>query len=201
MLFFIKFQDNRPFISGEEAKKRLSRLRQWRPIWISHRNNFSFFFYLQVTRMLLTKFHIKWSLFQEKTRKINFQDGGHGGHLGFPNGMRISENRFSRWLFRRRSEKKIFKIAAMAANLDFPSEQFICFLSISHPDANYQVSCQVVFVSGEEAKNKFSRWWPWRPSWMFDRNNFSYFWSSIHPDASYQVLSQPAFRFRRRSKN
>ena len=29
--------------------------------------------------------------------------------------------------------------------------------------------------SVEEAKNRFSRWQPWRPSWIFDRNNFNYF--------------------------
>ena len=31
------------------------------------------------------------------------------------------------------------------------------------------------FGSGEEAKNRFSRWMPWRPSWISDQNNFSYF--------------------------
>ena len=25
----------------------------------------------------------------------------------------------------------------------------------------------------------------WRPSWISDRNNFSYFWSTSYPDASY----------------
>ena len=73
-----RFQDGG---SGEEAKKRFSRLRQWRPVWIFHRNNLAVL-YLQVTPMLLTKFHVKWSLFQKKKRKINFQDGGHGDHLG-----------------------------------------------------------------------------------------------------------------------
>ena len=29
--------------------------------------------------------------------------------------------------------------------------------------------------SGEEAKNRFSRWPPWRPSWISDRHDFSYF--------------------------
>ena len=48
------------------------------------------------------------------------------------------------------------------------------------------------FSSGEEAKNRFSRWRPWRPSWTSDRHDFSYFWSTIHPDASYQVSSQLA---------
>ena len=27
----------------------------------------------------------------------------------------------------------------------------------------------------EDAKNRFSRWLPWRPSWISDRNDFSYF--------------------------
>ena len=55
------------------------------------------------------------------------------------------------------------------------------------------------FGSGEEAKNRFSRWLPWRQSWFYDRHDFSYFWSTSHPDASYQVSSQLAW-FRRRSE-
>ena len=31
------------------------------------------------------------------------------------------------------------------------------------------------FGSGEEAKNIFSRWQPWRPSWISDQRDFSYF--------------------------
>ena len=53
---------------------------------------------------------------------------------------------------------------------------------------------------GVEAKNRFSRWLPWRPSWNLDRHDFSYIWSTSHPDASQQVWSQLAFRFRRRSE-
>ena len=53
------------------------------------------------------------------------------------------------------------------------------------------------FGSGEEAKNRFSRWRPWRPSWISDRNDFSYFWSTSHPEASYQVSSQLAQGCRR----
>ena len=33
----------------------------------------------------------------------------------------------------------------------------------------------------EEAKNVFSRWLLWRPSYISDRNDFSYFWSTSHP--------------------
>ena len=49
------------------------------------------------------------------------------------------------------------------------------------------------FGSGEEAKNRFSRW---PPSWFSDQNYFSYSWSTNHPDASYQLT----LRFRKRSK-
>ena len=31
------------------------------------------------------------------------------------------------------------------------------------------------FGSGEEVKNRFSSWQPWRPSLISDQNNFSYF--------------------------
>ena len=53
------------------------------------------------------------------------------------------------------------------------------------------------FGSGEDAKNRFSRWRPWRPFWISDRNDISYFWSTSHPDASYQVSSQLAQGCRR----
>ena len=47
------------------------------------------------------------------------------------------------------------------------------FLSTSHPDASYQVfGVNWPFGSGEEVKNRFSRWWP---SWISDPNDFSYF--------------------------
>ena len=57
------------------------------------------------------------------------------------------------------------------------------------------------FGSGEEVKSIFSRWPPRQPSWISDRNDFSYFCSTSHPNASYQVSSLLAFRFRRRSEN
>ena len=53
------------------------------------------------------------------------------------------------------------------------------------------------FGSGEEAKNRFSRWPLWQPSWISDRNDFNYFLSLSHPDASYQVpLAQGCRRSR-----
>ena len=53
------------------------------------------------------------------------------------------------------------------------------------------------FGSGEEAKNRFLKWLPWWPSWISNRNDYSYFWSASPPDASYKVWSQLAQGWRR----
>ena len=50
-----------------------------------------------------------------------------------------------------------------------------------------------LFDSGEEAKNRFSRWPPWQTSWISDQKDFSYFGPISQSDASYQVLSQLDF--------
>ena len=55
------------------------------------------------------------------------------------------------------------------------------------------------FGSEEQAENRFSIRLSWRPSWISERNDFSYFLSTSHPDVSYLVSSQLAFAFRRRS--
>ena len=102
---------------------------------------------------------------QEKKLNIDFQDGGHGGHL--------------RFLIR-----TILATFDLQVTLMLPTKFRVKWL----------------LGLGEEAKNRFSSWLPWRPSWFYDRHDFSYFWSTSHPDASYQVWSQLAFRFRRRSK-
>ena len=47
---------------------------------------FYFVFDLQVTPMLPTKFRVIWPFGSRVEAKSRFQDGGHGGHLGFPIG-------------------------------------------------------------------------------------------------------------------
>ena len=68
--------------SEEEAKNRFSRWRPWRPSLISYWHDLAIFD-LQITLMLLSKFGVNWPLVQEKKQKKDFQDGCHGGHLGF----------------------------------------------------------------------------------------------------------------------
>ena len=87
---------------------------------------------------------------QEKKRKIDFQDGGNGGQLGFLMGMILANF--------------VLQVTPMLP-LEF--------------QANWP------FGSGEEAKNRFSRWPPWRPYWISNQNDFTYFWSTNHPDGSH----------------
>ena len=73
--------------SGEEAKNRFLRWLTWRPSWISDRHDFSYFFIYKSPQCFLPDLESIGCWVQEKTRKIDFQDGCHGGHLGFPIGM------------------------------------------------------------------------------------------------------------------
>ena len=74
---------------------------------------------LLVTPMLPMKFQDNWPLFHEKKQKMDFQEGGHGGHLGFTTGIILAffflssshlnasyqvSSQFA-FLFRRRSKK------------------------------------------------------------------------------------------------
>ena len=136
---------NWPFGSGEEAKNRFSR---WRPL---QPNGGHLGFPIRmiiaifdlpvtpVTPMLPTKFQVIGLWVHEKKRKIDFQDGGHGGHLGCPKEMPLT----------------------------------IFYLHVT-PILPTQFRAIWPFSSGEEVKDTFSRWTRWRPSWISDRNNFSY---------------------------
>ena len=145
--------------------------------------------------MLPTKFGVNMPFCLQEKRKTDFYDGSHGGHLGFPIRMILVISIYSspkrlyqvykqlafcfRW-----SEKMIFKMATTVAILDFPSEKFnfLFHLQVT-PMLPTKLHVNGPFVSGGEAENKLSRLWPWRPSYIFDRNNFSYFLSISHPDA------------------
>ena len=139
--------------------------------------------------MLSTKFQVNWAFGSEEVRKIDFQNGSRGSHLGFPIGTILAifdlqvtpsfksiglsvhekkrKHRLSRWppwpswiadrndfiyfwstshpdasyqvssqmglWFRRRSGKYIFKMAAMAATLNFRSERFSLTLIYKSP--------------------------------------------------------------------
>ena len=67
-------------------------------------------------------------------------------------------------------------MAAMAAILDFRSARFLAIFEIQvTPLLPSKFGVNWHFSSGEEAINRFSRWLPWRPSWISDRHDFTIF--------------------------
>ena len=101
---------------------------------------FSLFLIYKSPRCFLPSFKSISLSVQEKKRKTGFQDGRHGGHLGFQIGT-------------------ILIIFDLQVTPMLPSK-----FGVNWP-----------FSSGEEAKNRFSRWLSWQPSWISDWNDFSYF--------------------------
>ena len=191
-----KFGVKWPFSSGEEAKTRFSRWLPWRPSWISDRHYFSYFSSISHPNASYQVWSQLAFGFRSRSEKIDFQDGHHGSHLGFPMGMILvifdlqvtlvlpskfgvnwpfrsgeeAKNRFSRWLPWR--------------SWISDRHNFSYFWSTRHPMLPSKFGVNWPFGSGEEEKNRFSRWPPWWPSWISDRHNSSYFWSTRHPDAS-----------------
>ena len=168
------------------------------PSWISNQNDFSFFLIYKSPRYSLSSFQSIGLSVQEKTSKIDFQDGDCSSHIGFPirtilaiSDLQVSQifptkfqvdwhfgsakdvqNGFSRWRLWRPS---------WISN----SNNFSYFGSENHSDTSNQVSSLLVSVHEQYI---FSRWQLWRPSWISNQNNFSYmyFWSTNCPDTSYK---------------
>ena len=76
-----KFRVNWHLGLGEQAKNRFSR---W-PSWIYYRHDFSYFRSKSYPDASQQVWRTGLSV-QEKKQKIDFQDGCHGGHLGYPIG-------------------------------------------------------------------------------------------------------------------
>ena len=64
-------------------------------------------------------------------------------------------------------------MAAMAAILYFDRHDFSYFDLQVTPTLPSKFGVNWPFGSGEEVKNRFSRWLPWRPSWIFYQQVFS----------------------------
>ena len=122
-------------------------------------------------------------------RKIDFQDGDHGGHLGFPirtilatfdlqvTPMLPTKFRVNWHLGLGEEAKKRLSRWPPWRHLGFMISTILAIFDVIHvtPMLPSKFGVNWPFGSGEEAKNRFSRWLPWQPSWISDRNNFSYF--------------------------
>ena len=60
------------------------------PSWISDQNDFRYFWSTSDLDAFLLSFESICLLVQEKKLNIDFQDGHHGGHLGFPIRMTLA---------------------------------------------------------------------------------------------------------------
>ena len=158
-----KFQVSWPFGSRKEVKNRFSRWLPWPPSGISDLNDFSFLFYLQVTPMPPTKFQVNWSFLPEKKRKIDFQDGHHGGHLGFPIGMILAIFNLQVTPMIPTSSRLAFGCRRRAAILDFcwiswisDRNNFSCFFIYKSPRCFLQsFELVVLLVQGKNRKIDF----------------------------------------------
>ena len=135
-----------------------------------------------------------------------FQDGHHGGHLGY--------------------EKTILAILSLYNSpkppIKFQLNLTYCLgldvvwrISISERNVlgilNLCVTVMLIvkfwlnptFGFGGDVVWRISRWWPWRPSWISERNNLSSSESPCHSDASHRVSAQSDLWFwmRYRLKN
>ena len=120
-------------------------------------------------------------------QKTDFQDGCHGGRLGFPIDMILAifdpqvtpmlPSKFGiYWPFGSGEEAK----NTCSRWRPWPSWKFdlhdLAIFDLQDTlmlPSKFEVNWP--FGSGVEAKNRFSRWRPWGPSLIFDRHDFSYF--------------------------
>ena len=70
--------------------------------------------------------------------------------------------------------KTDFQDGHHSRNLRFPIATIWAIFDLpSHPDASYQVLSQIAFQFRRSKENRLSRW---PPSWISNRNDFSYFY-------------------------
>ena len=156
----------------------------WRPSWISDRHDFSYFLIYKSPRCFLASLESIGLSVQEK-QKIDFQDGCHGGHLGFRIGtilaifdLQVTPMLPSRFestglSVQEKKRKTDFQDGCHGGHLGFPIGTILAIFDLQvTPMLPSKFGVNWPFGSGEEAKNRFSRWLPF---WISDQHDFSYF--------------------------
>ena len=156
-------------------------------------------------RYFLQSFKLIGIWFRRTSEKIDFKDGSHVIHLGFPIGTILAKfGLHVIWCFLQ-SFEFIGLLVQKKRKIRFQDSCHLglwirMILAIFDLKVTLILSTEFwvnwPFGSGEEAKNRFSRWRPWWPSLISDRNNFSYFWST-----SNLMLSHLTFRSEQEAKN
>ena len=115
----------------EEIQNRFSRWRPWQPYWISDRNYFSYFDHSD------TSYRFGSMGLSVQTFKIDFQNDGHKGYLGFLIGTKL--------FLIYKTPRYLPETPIPIAILNFGSQQFKYFSFTGHPDSFYQVSSPLAF--------------------------------------------------------
>ena len=181
------------FGSGKEGKNRFSRWLPWRPSL----GTILAIFDLQVTLVLPSKFGVNLPFGSGEEAKNRFSRWlpwrpswiSHRHSFSYFWSISHPNASYQVWSqlalrFRSRSEK-YFQDGSHDGHLGLPIGRILAIFDLQVPlmlPSKFGVNWP--FSSGEEAKNRLSRWRPWRPSWISDQHDFSYFWSTNHPDAS-----------------
>ena len=154
---------------------------------------FYLFLIYKSPRWFLPGFKSIGLLVQQKKRKIDFQDGHHGVHLGFLIRMILLLLIYQSTLcFLPSFESISLLVQEKKRKIDFQDGHhdghlgyvIRTFLAIFDLQVTLKLPTQVgnwPFSSGEEVKNRFSRWPPWWPSWVFNQNDFTFFYLQVTP--------------------
>ena len=153
-------------------------------------------FYLQVTPMLPTKFRVNWPFSSEEEGKKRFSrwppswisDWNNFSYFYIYKSSRCFLPIFKSTgpLVQENKRRKDFQDDRHGGHLGFPIQTIYAILDLQvTPMLPTKFRVKRPFSSLEEAKKRFSRWLSWWPSWISDRDNFSYFWSTGHHDASF----------------
>ena len=146
-------------------------------------------FDLQVTLMRPTKFGVNWAWVQERKWNKEFQDGPirtispiFDLHVTL---MLPTKFRVNLLLGLGEGAKIEFQDCHHSGHLGFPISTILTMIDLQvTPMLPTEFGVNWPFDWGEEEKNRFSRW---RPSWISDRNDFSYFWSTPMLPTKYRV--------------
>ena len=104
--------------------------------------------------MLPTKFQVNWLLgFGEEAKKRCLESIG--------------------LLVQEKKQKIDFQDSCHGGHLGFPMGTILAFFDLFlTPMLPTMFGVNWLLGSGEEAKNRLSRWRTWRPSWIYDRHDF-----------------------------
>ena len=140
-----------------------------------------------------------------------FQDDGHGSHLGYRNGMILAilnlcvtlmlPIKFWLNLTYGLGGDVIWRISwwPRGSHLGYRNGRILAILNLCvtvMPPIKFWLN--LTYGLGGDVIWRISRWPPWRPSWILEWNDFSNSESLSHCDASHQVSAQSDLRFGRR---